>query len=127
MQVLEGLRYTKDHEWVKESAGVVLIGITDYAQLGLGDVVYVELPETGAVLNRGDAFGVVESVKAASDVYTPISGEVLEVNGDVLDTPELLNQAPYDQWMLKIKPSNPSEMEALMDAATYREWCNQEG
>ncbi len=115
------LRYTKSHEWVRdENDGTVFIGITDHAQELLGDLVFVELPEVGSELAAEDAVCVVESVKAASDVYMPVSGEVLEVNDALADTPETINDSPYDDgWLIKVKLSNPDEMDDLMDADAY--------
>jgi len=127
MKILEGLYYTRDHEWVRLEGNRAYIGITDFAQLGLGDVVYAELPEAGSELKAGDAFGVVESVKAASDVYTPVSGQVADVNGVVADTPEILNSDPYGSWMICVELSNPSELDGLMGPEAYNDWCLQEG
>ena len=119
--VPQNLRYAKSHEWVKiESDGTAVIGITDYAQNSLGDITYAQLPKVGTVLKAGETFGVVESVKAASDVYAPISGTVLAVNSVVDKSPETLNRDPYGEaWMLKLKPENPAQLDALLDAAGY--------
>jgi glycine cleavage system H protein len=119
--VPHNLRYAKSHEWVKiESDGTAVIGITDYAQNSLGDITYAQLPKVGAVLKAGDTFGVVESVKAASDVYAPMSGTVLAVNSILDQAPETLNRDPYGEaWMLKLKPENPAQLDALMDATGY--------
>ncbi len=115
------LKYTKSHEWVRdEDDGSVTIGITDHAQELLGDLVFVELPEVGTEMSVDDAACVVESVKAASDVYMPVSGEVIEVNDLLADAPETINDSPYDDgWLIKVKLSNPDELEDLMDADTY--------
>jgi glycine cleavage system H protein len=115
------LRYSKSHEWVKtEADGTVAIGITDYAQNSLGDITYVQVPKVGAGLKAGDVFGVVESVKAASDLYAPVAGTVLAVNGALESAPETVNRAPYgDGWMLKLKPADPAALGALLDAAGY--------
>jgi len=115
------LKYAKSHEWLKVSAdGTALVGITDYAQSSLGDITFVQLPKAGAVLKAGAAFGVVESVKAASDVYAPVSGTVVEVNAALDAHPEKLNQSPYaDGWMLKLKLADPAEAGKLLDAAGY--------
>lgn len=115
------LRYAKSHEWVRtESDGTVTIGITDYAQTSLGDITYVQLPKAGATLKAGEAFGVVESVKAASDLYAPVSGSVVAVNTALDSAPETVNRAPYGEgWMLKLKPSDAGAVNALMDAAAY--------
>lgn len=115
------LRYAKSHEWVKlESDGTATIGITDYAQNSLGDITYVQLPKVGTTLKTGETFGVVESVKAASDLYLPLSGTIIAVNSALDGAPETLNSSPYDQgWILKLKLSNASETAALLDAASY--------
>jgi glycine cleavage system H protein len=114
------LKYTKDHEWVKQDGENVIIGITDYAQGSLGDLVYVELPAIGRVVKQGEACVVVESCKAASDVYAPISGEVVAINDAVVATPETINQNPYDAgWLIKIKPSNATELTELIDSSSY--------
>lgn len=115
------LRYAKSHEWVRsESDGTVTVGITDYAQNSLGDITYVQVPKVGAALKAGETFGVVESVKAASDLYSPIAGTVVAVNTALDAAPETVNRAPYaDGWMLRLKPANPGEIAALLDAAAY--------
>jgi glycine cleavage system H protein len=115
------LKYTKSHEWVRsEEDGSLSIGITDHAQELLGDLVFVELPEVGTEMPAEDAVCVVESVKAASDVYMPISGEVVAVNEALVDAPETINDSPYDDgWLIRVNPSNPDELEELMDADTY--------
>ena len=121
-------RYSKSHEWVRVEDGEATIGISDYAQHALGDVVFAELPDVGRNLSKGESFGVVESVKAASDVYAPISGEVLEINEALLDAPETLNNDPYGEgWMLKIRPSNlEAELGELLDAAGYEQQIEDE-
>lgn len=118
----EGLKYTKEHEWLKPLAdGSALVGITDYAQQSLGDITFVELPSAGETLDQQAAFGVVESVKAASDLYMPVAAEVLDVNALLEDAPETLNEDPYDKgWLLKIKPADTSALDGLMSAADYR-------
>ncbi len=115
------LRYAKSHEWLKrESDGSVTVGITDYAQNSLGDITYVQVPKVGATLKAGETFGVVESVKAASDLYAPVSGTVVAVNPTLDGAPETVNRAPYsDGWMLKLKPADPAAAEGLLDAAAY--------
>jgi glycine cleavage system H protein len=115
------LKYTKSHEWVRsEDDGTVTIGITDHAQELLGDLVFVELPEVGSEMSAEDAVCVVESVKAASDVYMPVSGEVVEVNDSLADAPETINDSPYDDgWLIRVQPSSPDELEDLMDADSY--------
>lgn len=121
-------RYTKSHEWVRnEGDGIVTVGITDHAQELLGDLVFVELPEVGAELSAGDECAVVESVKAASDVYCPVSGEVVEINEALVDAPETINSDPYDAgWMFKLKLLDEGEVENLMDAEAYAEHCESE-
>ena len=113
------LKYTKDHEWISVENGVGKVGITDFAQSQLGDVVYVELPDVGASLTAGQSFGTIESVKAVSELFAPVSGEVVEVNGALKDKPELVNSAPHDTWMVAIKLANPSEAGELLDATAY--------
>ncbi len=115
------LKYAKSHEWLKVAAdGTALVGISDYAQSSLGDITFVQLPKVGAVLKAGESFGVVESVKAASDVYAPAAGTVLEVNKALDANPEKVNQAPYtDAWMLKLKLADPADANALLSAADY--------
>jgi glycine cleavage system H protein len=113
------LKYTKDHEWLRQDGGDVLVGITDFAQRQLGDVVFVELPDVGRVVKRGDAFGTIESVKAVSELYSPVSGEVVAVNDTLGVHPEAVNKQPYETWMIRLKPSAPSETDSLLDAAAY--------
>ncbi len=119
------LKYTATHEWVRlEEDGTVTVGITDHAQELLGDIVFIELPDEGAVVNAKDEISVVESVKAASDIYAPLSGEVIAINEDLTDAPETVNSSPYnDGWLCRILPSNPSELEELLDADTYAGMC----
>lgn len=127
MDFPDELKYTEEHEWVLIEDDIVTIGISDFAQHQLGDVVFVELPEIGDNLEAGKPFGVVESVKAVSDVYAPVSGEVIEVNSDLPDEPELLNSSPYeDGWMVKLKLNDPAELDDLMDAAAYQEFVEEE-
>ncbi len=119
----EGLKYSKEHEWVKVDGEVAVVGITDYAQAELGDVVFIELPQVGDSLAKDGTFGVVESVKAASDLYSPLSGEVVEINEKLLNEPELVNSSPYeDAWMIKIKPNALDELDSLMDNVAYDEF-----
>ena len=123
MKFPTGLRYSQEHEWVAVDGNIATIGITDYAQEQLGDVVYVELPAAGKVLNQGDTFGVVESVKAVSDIYAPVSGTVTEINADLPNTPEVVNTDPYGKaWMIRVQLSNPSEVDEMMDAAAYEKF-----
>src|SRR4051812_42321610 len=114
-----GFKYTKDHEWIDLSDDRGRIGITDYAQQQLGDVVYVELPEVGAKLTQGQSFGTIESVKAVSELYAPVSGEVVEVNTALKDKPETINKAPHQSWMIVVKLAAPGEVGALLDATKY--------
>ena len=121
------LRYLKSHEWVKQEGDVVVVGISDHAQDALGDVVYVELPEVEAECRAGDEIAVVESVKAASDIYAPVAGTVVEVNTILEDSPELVNEAPYaDGWFFKIKMSDLAAIESLLTAAEYQALCEAE-
>jgi glycine cleavage system H protein len=115
-------RYTTEHEWIKPEGDNYVVGITAFAQDQLGDIVYVELPKVGDQIEAGKAFGVIESVKTASDLYAPVSGEVVEVNGDLVDQPQSVNDDPYDRgWMVKIRPSNASEVDQLLSADQYAE------
>jgi glycine cleavage system H protein len=113
------LKYTKDHEWIRLEGDTGVIGITDFAQQQLGDVVYVELPAEGTMLNAGQVFGTIESVKAVSELFAPVTGEVVEVNSGLKDKPEDVNGKPHDTWMVKVKMSNASEAASLLDAAAY--------
>ncbi len=119
------LKYSPTHEWVRaEEDGTVTVGITDHAQALLGDIVFIELPEEGATVNAKDEFAVVESVKAASDIYAPVSGEVIAINDDLGDAPETVNNSPYDEgWICRILPSDPSELSDLLDAEAYADIC----
>lgn len=124
-QIESGIFYTREHEWVSVDNDIATIGISDYAQNSLGDLVFVELPEVGTKIAKGDTPMVVESYKAASDVYTPISGEIIEINESLADSPEQVNQSPYeDGWLVKVKFSNNSEVEELMDADGYKEYLD---
>ena len=122
MNVPGELRYSKDHEWVRADTGTVRVGITDYAQDALGDVVFVQLPEPGAEVGAGGELGEIESTKSVSEIYAPVAGVVAEVNLALEDEPELVNTDPYgDGWMVAITPSDPAEVESLLDAAAYTE------
>ncbi len=122
-KLVEGLYYSKSHEWVKKlDNDEVLVGITDFAQSELGDVVFVDLPEAGDSISQEEEFGAVESVKAASDLIAPITGEILEVNEDLVGEPELLNQDPYGNWLLKVKLENTDELDGLMNSEEYQEF-----
>ena len=121
MEFPEELRYTEQHEWARQEGKLIRVGITDFAQDALGDVVYVDIPEVGAEVKSGEPFGEVESTKSVSDIYAPVSGSVVERNAALVETPETVNEDPYgDGWMILIEPSDPSEMEALLDAGAYR-------
>ncbi len=123
MKIPEGIKYSKDHEWVKMEGNLAYLGITDYAQDSLGDIVFIELPAEGDVLASGQPMGVVESVKAASDVYMPLSGTVKKVNNVLLDNPESINKDPYDSWMIAVEPTDASELETLLDHVEYKKLC----
>lgn len=119
------LKYTKDHEWIKTEGDNAIIGITDFAQSALGDIVFVELPEIGKALNAHQAFGVVESIKSVSDLYSPISGTVIEINSGLQDTPELCNAEPYGAaWMIKVKISNMQEINSLLSPSDYQNFLS---
>jgi len=127
MNLPENLKYTKKHEWAQMLKDTALIGITDYAQQALGDVVFIQLPEVGVRVSKGDAFSVIESVKAASDIYAPMSGEVVEVNRRLEDHPEYINKSPYDEgWIAKIKVSNPEEANDLLTSSAYADFVQSE-
>ena len=113
------LKYTKEHEWVQVDGGIGAVGITDFAQQQLGDVVYVELPEVGATLTEGQVFGTIESVKAVSELFAPVSGEVVEVNAALKDKPEDVNTRPHEAWMIKVRLATEAAADGLMDAAAY--------
>jgi glycine cleavage system H protein len=115
------LKYTKDHEWIDLAGDSGKVGITEYAQQQLGDVVYVELPEVGAKLKQGQSFGTIESVKAVSELYSPVTGEVTAINGELKDKPETVNKDPHGSWMIVIKLTNASETGGLLDAAQYQD------
>ena len=119
------LKYTKDHEWLKMEGNVAVVGITDFAQDALGDVVFINLPEVGDTVTAGESFGDVESVKAVSDVNSPVTGVVLEINEELIDSPELLNEDPYGAWIIKVE--NITAEEDLLDAAAYEALCAEEG
>lgn len=118
------LKYTKSHEWVKEEDGVITVGLTDYAQSALGDIVFINLPEEGDDVTAGQAFSDVESVKAVSDVFSPVSGKVAAINEELLDNPALVNEDPYEAWLIKVE--DVSDTEELMDAAAYGQVCAAE-
>lgn len=127
MEFPKDLKYTKEHEWVKVEGNIATVGITDYAQDSLGDVVYVELPQEGASITKHEPFGVVESVKAVSDLYAPLSGSVTEVNDAIVDSPEAINEDPYgDAWMIKVEISSASELGDLLTADEYQKFIEEE-
>ncbi len=128
MSVPQDRKYTKTHEWILIDGDIATIGLTDFAQNELGDITYLELPEVGETFSQADSFGVVESVKAASDVYTPVSGEVVEGNSEAEDAPEMVNQSPFnDAWLIRIKMDDPSQLDDLLDAAAYQEFLDAGG
>ncbi len=124
-KVIEGLYYSESHEYLKVEGNIGVIGITDYAQHALGNVVYVDMPDVDDEVEAGAEFGAVESVKAASDLNSPVSGTVVEVNGALEDAPELINKDAYENWIIKVEMSDESELENLMDAAAYEEFCKE--
>jgi glycine cleavage system H protein len=127
MDIPEDLRYTREHEWARMKGDKVVVGITDFAQDQLGDVVYVELPDVGDAVKKGEAFGVVESTKAVSELFAPVSGKVVEVNDPLSDAPETVNEDAYEEgWMIVIQPSDPKELESLMDAKAYRAFVEEQ-
>jgi glycine cleavage system H protein len=125
-KVIEGLLYSESHEWVKGEGDIAVIGITDFAQHAMGDLSYVDMPEVDDELAQGEEFGAVESVKAASDLYSPVTGTVIDINEELEDAPELLNQDAFANWIMKVEMSDPSELETLMDAAAYEAMCANE-
>jgi len=127
MEAPPGLRYSKEHEWVATEETVATIGISDHAQEQLGEIVYIELPSIGEKVSKDDPFGVVESVKAVSDIYAPVSGTVLEVNEDLAESPEVVNEDPYgDGWLIKVRVSDPADLEDLMDNDEYEQMIASE-
>ncbi|HBC95995.1 MAG TPA: glycine cleavage system protein GcvH [Clostridium sp.] len=127
MKTLEGAFYTKDHEWIKADDGnKAYVGITDFAQDSLGDIVFVDLPEVDSEFEKGEVFGAVESVKAASDLYMPVSGRVIKVNEGLVDNPEYVNQDPYENWIICIEMSDNSQLSELLDSKNYKNLCDGE-
>lgn len=126
MKLIKELLYTKEHEWIKVEENKAYIGITDYAQTSLGSIVFVELPEEDSEFNAGDNFATVESVKAAADIYIPISGRILSINEEIVDDPSLVNKDPYENWMVLIEISNEDELSSLLKAEEYEAICNKE-
>ncbi len=127
MEILKTLKYSKTHEWVRVDDGVAYVGITDFAQHALGDIVYVELPELDSEISKGDEVSNIESVKAASPIFSPVSGTIIKVNEDLEDDAELINHKPYDAFIYAVELNNPSEINELMDADQYEEFCETEG
>ena len=125
MEIKENLRYAESHEWVSLEGDIATVGITDYAQHALGDIVYVDMPEVGDEVTAGEEFGAVESVKAASDLYSPVSGEVVEINEELEDEPGLINRDAFANWIMKVKVSDASELDALLDAEAYKNICEE--
>ncbi|EPZ50488.1 glycine cleavage system H protein [Bacteriovorax sp. BAL6_X] len=119
------LKYTKEHEWAKIEGDILTVGITDFAQNSLGDIVFVELPEVGQEFSKDDTFGVVESIKSASDLYIPISGTITEINEELPDSPDNLNSEPYESWMIKVKMSNQDELSDLLSNEEYESLCQE--
>lgn len=126
MKTIEGLYYSESHEWVKVEGNVAVIGITDYAQHAMGDIVYVDMPEADDEVNADEEFGAVESVKAASDLISPVSGTVTEINEALEDESGLLNQDPYENWIIKVEMSQPDELDRLMNATDYAAYCEKQ-
>lgn len=127
MSTPEQLKYSATHQWARrEQDGTVSVGITDHAQEMLGDVVFIDNPKAGSSVKQGEVCGVIESVKAASDIYAPLSGEVIAVNAELADTPEKVNEDPYAAWMFRVKPADPAELDALLDAAAYQKVADAE-
>ncbi len=124
-KIIENLRYADSHEWVSVEGEIATVGITDYAQHALGNIVYVDMPEVGDEVTAGEDFGAVESVKAASDLISPVSGEVVEINEALEDNPELVNEDAFGNWIMKVKLSDPSELDNLLDAAAYAKVCEE--
>lgn len=126
MKIVNGLKYSKDHEWIRVEGNKAIIGITDFAQHNLGDLVYIELPEIGTELHTGDVLSVVESIKAASDVYAPVAGTVIEVNEVLLDAPEKINGAPYESWIAVVILADNAQLDDFLDAPAYEKFCSEE-
>lgn len=124
-KILENLRYADSHEWVKLEGDIATVGITDYAQHALGNIVYVDMPEVGDEVTAGEDFGAVESVKAASDLISPVSGEVVEINEALEDAPELVNEDAFENWIMKVKVSDPAELDTLLTAEAYAKLCEE--
>lgn len=126
VEIVEGLYYSDDHEWIRVEGNTAYIGIADYAQDKLGDIVFVELPFVEEEYGAGESVGVIESVKAVADLYAPVSGEIVEINEDVQDSPELVNEAPYDTWLIAVEMADEGELDDLMTVEEYEEFCEEE-
>ena len=124
-KIINGLKYSETHEWVKVEGEIAIIGVTDYAQKEMGDITYVDMPDAGEVVEKEEEFGALESVKASSDLFSPVSGTVLERNDALEDAPELVNEDPYGNWIIKVQMRNPAELDELMDAEGYRDMIGE--
>jgi glycine cleavage system H protein len=128
MNLPEDLRYTREHEWARQKGNRVIVGITQFAQEQLGDIVYVELPDVGDPVKKGESFGVVESTKAVSELFSPVTGKVVEVNDPLSDAPETINEDPYEEgWLIQVELADPKEFDGLMDAAAYKAFVEEQG
>ena len=124
-KILEGLKYSESHEWVKAEGNIAVIGVSDYAQKEMGDITYVDVPDVDDEVSAGEEFGALESVKASSDLISPVSGTVVEVNPELEDAPEKVNEDAFANWIIKVEMSDPSELDALMDAAAYKDFIGE--
>ena len=124
-KIINGLKYSETHEWVKIEGDIAIIGVTDYAQKEMGDITYVDMPDAGEVVEKEEEFGALESVKASSDLFSPVSGTVVERNDALEDAPELVNEDPYGNWIIKVQLRDPAELDALMDAEGYRDMIGE--
>lgn len=124
-KIINGLKYSETHEWVKVEGDIAIIGVTDYAQKEMGDITYVDMPDAGEVVEKEEEFGALESVKASSDLFSPVSGTVVERNDALEDAPELVNEDPYGNWIIKVQMRNPAELDELMDAEGYRDMIGE--
>ena len=124
-KIINGLKYSETHEWVKIEGDIAIIGVTDYAQKEMGDITYVDMPDAGEVVEKEEEFGALESVKASSDLFSPVSGTVLERNDALEDAPELVNEDPYGNWIIKVQLRDPAELDELMDAEGYRDMIGE--
>ena len=124
-KIINGLKYSETHEWVKIEGDIAIIGVTDYAQKEMGDITYVDMPDAGEVVEKEEEFGALESVKASSDLFSPVSGTVLERNDALEDAPELVNEDPYGNWIIKVQMRNPAELDELMDAEGYKDMIGE--